>query len=228
VKLLALLLLAAVVASPSPGRCEAAASVTEETEEEAPKRRPRAAERVLAETRNHLAYPHPDQATRGDHRFAMSLLLGWGAGSTLVGTMATVRGRPAAGAFPDDPLFWAGIQHAAWGAIDLGLGAAGLGRSDSLAGRLKPPTNTQLARVYWINAALDVAYLGFAVAALLLAERSERWSPFWRGTGEAVLVQAGFLLAYDLAMGLRFSFQARRARRTGAGAIPPERGSTPR
>ena len=65
-----------------------------------------------------------------------------------------------------------------------------------------------------------VLYLGFAAVAMSLASKQGRDAPFWRGTGEAVAVQAGFLLVYDLANLFRFAEHARRAKQANDPAFP--------
>ncbi len=78
--------------------------------------------------------------------------------------------------------FW--FMSAMWGLIDGGLAWSAMIRT--------PPTPASLAPVLRFNAGLDVLYL---VAAGWLLSRK---TPRLKGFGLAVLVQGGFLLAFDL------------------------------
>ena len=183
----------------------------------APTRADTPAGKVLSETRNHLAFPAPDQLVVGDYRFSMGALSLWGATSSLIGMSLMIRSRPTSVQNWSSPqtksMFFGGLQHLSWGAIDLGLGIGALAVSYSMLGRLRPPTNTQVARIFWINAGLDLLYLSFAAVAMGLSTRATQDRDFWRGTGESVAIQAGFLMVYDVANAIRFMTHARRAKK---------------
>ena len=78
--------------------------------------------------------------------------------------------------------FWG--MSGAWGVINSGIALAGLLGAEPLLGDLKT--------VLLINAGLDVAYM---LGGIYLLTRPEAT---WRGSGVAVLIQGGFLLAFDL------------------------------
>lgn len=78
--------------------------------------------------------------------------------------------------------FWG--MSGAWGVINSGIALAGLLGAEPLLGDLKT--------VLLVNAGLDVAYI---LGGIYLLTRPEAT---WRGSGMAVIVQGGFLLAFDL------------------------------
>ena len=78
--------------------------------------------------------------------------------------------------------FWG--MSGAWGVINSGIALAGLLGAEPLLGDLKT--------VLLVNAGLDVAYM---LGGIYLLTRPEAT---WRGSGVAVLIQGGFLLAFDL------------------------------
>ena len=99
-----------------------------------------------------------------------------------------------------------GEQFMAWGAVDGALALAGMWmgrRRQVISGdperQMKDARNLQ--RVLLVNAGLDVFYvLGGAGLALGRGRSDETW----RGRGLGVMIQGGFLLAFDLWHGLRF------------------------
>ncbi len=78
--------------------------------------------------------------------------------------------------------FWG--MSGAWGVINSGIALAGLLGAE--------PLLTDLRNVLFINAGLDIAYM---LGGIYLLTRPEAT---WRGSGVAVLIQGGFLLAFDL------------------------------
>jgi len=78
--------------------------------------------------------------------------------------------------------FWG--MSGAWGVINSGIALAGLLGAEPLLGDLKT--------VLLVNAGLDVAYM---LGGIYLLTRPEAT---WRGSGVAVMIQGGFLLAFDL------------------------------
>ena len=113
----------------------------------------------------------------------------WAVGSILVGLALLVWSSRS-------PLrdFWrhAGIQSAAWGAVDLAivaLAAGGLATRD-LAGAIA------LDRVLWLNIGLDVGYAMVGITLLAVGARRPRRLGLL-GAGAAVLVQGLALAALD-------------------------------
>ncbi len=78
--------------------------------------------------------------------------------------------------------FWG--MSGAWGVINSGIALAGLLGAEPLLKDLK--------NVLFINAGLDVLYIAGGIYLLTRPEAT------WRGAGLGVLIQGGFLLAFDL------------------------------
>jgi hypothetical protein len=78
--------------------------------------------------------------------------------------------------------FWG--MSGAWAVINGGIALAGLIGAE--------PMLTDLRTILFVNAGLDVLYMA---AGIYLMNRSEAT---WQGAGLAVLIQGGFLLAFDL------------------------------
>jgi hypothetical protein len=128
-------------------------------------------------------------------------LAAWSIASIATGaaTAAVARRSPAARAF--------GGQHAAWGAIDLGIAAFGelrrRGRLATIEDRTDPATldaeRTSLRRVLLVNAALDVGYVAVGTVGVVWAWRRRPRGPVPAGVGHsaAVVVQGTFLLGFD-------------------------------
>ena len=99
-----------------------------------------------------------------------------------------------------------GEQFMVWGAVDGAIALAGMwiGRR-----RLAVPSDPQrqvtdarnLQRLLLANAGLDIFYLLGGAGLTLGRGRSDET---WRGRGLGVMIQGGFLLAFDLWHGLRF------------------------
>ncbi|HSN78468.1 MAG TPA: hypothetical protein VL334_25650 [Anaerolineae bacterium] len=93
-----------------------------------------------------------------------------------------------------------GQQFIAWGAID---GAIALAGRWSQRRKTEPGTRNEdiakLRRLLLVNAGLDVFYVA---GGLALALRRGQDDPYWRGVGLGIVVQGGFLLAFDLWHGL--------------------------
>jgi hypothetical protein len=116
-------------------------------------------------------------------------LLAWGALSALAGGALIWRGDPFWRAF--------GVQALAWGAVDAAIALFAQWRA-----RRHPPMPERagaeaysLRRLLWINTGLDVLYVsGGLLLALTLGTRDS----VWQGRGWGVIIQGGFLLAFDL------------------------------
>lgn len=121
---------------------------------------------------------------RREHEIGLALA-GWAAASVLIGAVMAARGRPG------------GRQHLVWGAVDGAIAARGLlatpDRSRVPAARVQ-----RLRRLLLANAVLDVVYVATGVAL-----RSGRPKPGLEADGHAVIVQGGFLLAFDVVQALR-------------------------
>jgi hypothetical protein len=162
----------------------------------------------------------PDRRRRFPSRYSLGMvasftsllarrLLAWSVASVLVGIALLV--------LADD--FWRGfgLQAALWGLIDaiIALVALRSGRREAeraaagavVGGPREDPTAgdagaagdldaaRRIARILWINAALDVVYVAIGAILVIVAGASD---PFLAGNGWGVIVQGGFLLAFDV------------------------------
>jgi hypothetical protein len=119
-------------------------------------------------------------------------LLGWSALSIASGLPLAASHKPL--------LRGLGQQFIAWGAIDGAIALAGRWSQH----RQGAPAETaqqiaKLRRLLLVNAGLDVFYVA---GGLALALRRGPDDPYWRGVGLGIVVQGGFLLAFDLWHGL--------------------------
>ncbi len=121
-------------------------------------------------------------------------LLQWGGLSTGMGAVLMTWGSS----------FWRGVgsQFAGWGVIDALIGWFGLRSGQKQATQPeahKPASQSEasrkLQRVLAINTGLDVLYV---TAGLWLSGTKGKKNPFWRGAGIGIVVQGGFLFAFDL------------------------------
>lgn len=125
-------------------------------------------------------------------------LLRWSALSVSAGLLMAISAEPVERGI--------GEQFLAWGAVDGAIALAGtwFGRR-RLAIRgdpERPATDARnLRRLLLVNAGLDVFYVLGGAGLVLGRGRSDET---WRGRGLGVMVQGGFLLAFDLWHGLRF------------------------
>jgi hypothetical protein len=127
-------------------------------------------------------------------RRALTPLLRWGIGSSLLGAVLILVPQP----------FWRqfGLQAVSWGVIDVLLAVVGrrqaLVRAEQFAAGALDETDAEreaahFARILLFNAGLDVGYIaagGFTAARF--ADRPDR-----RGLGIGILVQGVFLLLFD-------------------------------
>ncbi len=121
-----------------------------------------------------------------EFRNGMWALNGWAVGnmSGMVGTIDL-----------EDPQSQAFYQmNAGWNVVNAGLASFAL--LDN-----KPIRPKKLAKIFWINAALDVLYI--AGGAALRHQGLEKNNPQWVGWGDSIILQGGFLLTFDSLMGWR-------------------------
>jgi hypothetical protein len=128
---------------------------------------------------------------------ALSILMGWAAGSLVAGWLWWQSGMP----------WWRGMgsQFAGWGLIDGIIAWFGLRGARRNATRLASGDIDQaelqgrehsFERLLWINSALDVGYvLGGGWLVKHYADEELR-----RGMGWGIIIQGGFLLVFDVAL----------------------------
>lgn len=87
-----------------------------------------------------------------------------------------------------------GLQCLVWGAIDAVIAYAGL-RSAQKRSRTPEAEANHLRRLLWLNAGLDVLYIGVGAALIALSAGDSTWL----GHGWGVIVQGAFLLVFDAA-----------------------------
>ena len=134
--------------------------------------------------------------TRLDQR-GLAVLGGWAVGNVLVSGIATGQTDGSAHYFHQ--------MNIGWGAVNLVL--AGTGYLAARRATNQPPNDragnvraqSRTEKLYLFNAGLDVAYLA---TGLYLLEKSRNptapgSSDRWRGYGQSLLLQGGFLLLFD-------------------------------
>lgn len=95
------------------------------------------------------------------------------------------------------------LMNAGWNLVNLGLGASGwwnaaTAEPGSFDARSSIEEVTQLESILLLNAGLDVAYVVAGSALWWWGESASR--PDRVGLGQSLVVQGGFLLAFDLAL----------------------------
>jgi hypothetical protein len=121
-------------------------------------------------------------------------LMNWSTGSMLLGIMMLVPTNSFCRGL--------GVQFIAWGIVDAAIAWFGeraarrrqarLSSDESASSQLEE--GRRLARLLWINAALDVLYV---LGGVFLARRLGASNPFWLGTGVGIMIQGGFLFNFD-------------------------------
>jgi esterase/lipase len=120
-------------------------------------------------------------------------LLLWSALSCAVGAFLVLLGDP----------FWRGfgVQAVVWGLIDAAIAFFGQRSADKRRGAAPQSLEQaerearKLRRLLWINTGLDVVYVAVGLAVVLRWGQSD---PFAAGAGWGIVLQGGFLFAFDL------------------------------
>lgn len=97
------------------------------------------------------------------------------------------------------------LGNLTWNAVNLGLALVGLIREwkldpASFDAKQSLLESEQAEKVFFINGALDLGYL--AAAGLLWRHGEASRDPRFVGLGQALLIQGGFLLLFDVTMGV--------------------------
>jgi len=87
-----------------------------------------------------------------------------------------------------------------WGAVDFGTALIGYASIQKYKRKVLTAAETleqqkRLEKIFLINGALDIAYIGTGTYLKLAGD--SRHSPLMRGYGESILMQGGFLLIFD-------------------------------
>lgn len=126
---------------------------------------------------------------------AMLILGGWAVGNIGLG-MALRAGRTG------EPRYFHEM-NAIWNTVNLGIAGLGYlsvaGQDPAAAGAFSSLTeNYGLQKILLFNAGLDVAYVVGGLYLLERARRPDAEADRLRGYGKAIILQGGFLLAFDL------------------------------
>lgn len=139
-----------------------------------------------------------NQQRLSTNRTAMVVLGGWAVGNLAVGAIGF-------GLERDERVRFLHLGNAAWNVVNLGLALAGL-ISDwnrdpaSFDARQSLEASNTQEKVLLVNAGLDVAYL--AMGAFLWQRGEGTSDARLVGLGQALLIQGGFLLGFDIALAL--------------------------
>lgn len=128
-------------------------------------------------------------------RVSMLVLGGWAVGNIAVG--ATL-GSQRSG---EDKYFH--YMNAGWNLVNLGLATAGYFtavNSDPAALDLYASINEQhrMQKIFLFNAGLDVGYMAGGLYLMERAKNTENKPERLRGFGKSIILQGGFLFAFDL------------------------------
>lgn len=134
--------------------------------------------------------------TQVDQR-GMRVLGGWAVANLLASGIGTTQTDGSAHYFHQMNVGWGAVNLALAGASYLGTRRAARQPAPDRAGSVRAQLRTE--NLYLLNAGLDVAYL--ATGVYLLEKSRNPTAPGasarWRGYGQSLLVQGGFLLLFD-------------------------------
>lgn len=124
---------------------------------------------------------------------AMITLAGWSVANIVVSSIATDTRNKENRAFHQMNVMWGGIN----------LAIAGLGYWGARKEKIDNPTmesamkhQRRIEKTYLINAGLDVVYVGAGLLMNQTADNQKKPDKF-RGYGNSIMLQGGFLLLYD-------------------------------
>jgi hypothetical protein len=133
---------------------------------------------------------------------AMLILGGWAAGNIVFGGAMGLRGEGEARYFH--------LMNAGWNLVNLSLASVGyLGalRADPSALGAYETVRAQynLQKLLLFNAGLDIGYMAGGLYLLERGKRVEKNAEMLRGFGRAIILQGGFLFAFDTIAYLAFA-----------------------
>lgn len=109
-----------------------------------------------------------------------------------------------------EPAWWSfGAMSAGWGAVNIGIAAAGLLNDPTLPSTAADALSAERTfhDILLVNLGLNVAYAGVGTTMLIAGNRDVRAAGEWRGFGTSLILQGAGLLALD-----GIAFVASRAR----------------
>jgi hypothetical protein len=126
----------------------------------------------------------------------MILLGSWALGNIVLGTYGVTQTSGSVLAFHQMNIGWnlVNLAIAGWGYYSAVNSGAELSLLQSFA------EQSHIEKILLFNAGLDIGYM---MAGVFLLERSKRGGPQsdrWKGFGNSILLQGGFLFAFDLIM----------------------------
>lgn len=146
-----------------------------------------------------LAHAEPSAAERYvvTRQTTFAVLGAWGLGSMGTGGAMALGGRT-------DFERGIGIQNIVWGVVDLAFAVAGeaQSRTNLFVGPDAKPwqdDRKSLAKAFWVNAILDVAYVLTGTLIWNLGG-----TELVRGTGAGIALQGGFVFCFDTLAYMRF------------------------
>lgn len=128
----------------------------------------------------------------------LGVLGGWAVTNMGVGVIGAALAK-------DERTRWLHLGNALWNTVNLALSVIGLAtqwKSDpaSFDAKQSLQASSSSSAIFAVNAGLDVAYL--ATAAFLWQRGDATHDERMVGVGQALLIQGGFLFAFDLVMAL--------------------------
>jgi len=143
-------------------------------------------------------------------RQGMTILGGWAAGNLLVSGLALGSAEGSARYFHQMNLGWGAVNAALAGISYLAARPGAASPAGTRAASVRSQMRTE--NIYLLNTGLDVAYLAAGVYLLEKSHNPAAAGPpeRWRGYGQSLLLQGGFLLLFD---GLQYATHHRHAGR---------------
>ncbi|MGM0478956.1 MAG: DUF6992 family protein [Bacteroidota bacterium] len=144
---------------------------------------------VFSQTNNPETYAARQEVI--EHR-SMITLAGWGGSNLVIGGIGWATAEGEAKYFHQ--------MNAAWGAINLGIALPSLLRHQETADSHQSIIQRQYTteKILLLNTGLDAAYVSTGFLLRSLAHKNPSSAEQLEGFGNAVLVQGGFLLLFDL------------------------------
>ncbi|MBN1302617.1 MAG: hypothetical protein JW995_15470 [Melioribacteraceae bacterium] len=149
---------------------------------------------INAQNRNTSYFESFNQKRNLINETAMIVLGSWAAGNILIGTYGNIKAKGEAKYFNQFNMMW-NVAN---------LGIAAFGYINSLNSDLSGMSNLEILKDYnslqsflLLNAGLDIAYIVTGMYLKELAKKSSKAARL-RGYGNSLLLQGGFLLAFDV------------------------------